>query len=86
MEEIVISDTMITSLTDFNKSRYKFDEIDSEIIRLLDKGIKTKDLPALIGISLSSIEKRKAILKRQILDQKSSDKELIAKCKILKLI
>lgn len=67
-DEIVISDTMITSLTDFNKSRYKFDEIDSEIIRLLDKGIKTKDLPALIGISLSSIEKRKKDIKYHLLN------------------
>lgn len=64
----------------------KWDDFDIQIVLLLDKGFKTKELPQYINLSLSSIEKRKAILKRQILDKKSSDKELIKKCKVLKLI
>lgn len=68
------------------KQTLNWDEFDTQILLFLDKGIKTKDLPQYINLSLSSIEKRKAVLKEQILNQKSSDKELIAKCKLLKLI
>lgn len=68
------------------KRTLSWDEFDTQIILLLDKGIQTKDLPQFINISLSAIEKRKAVLKRQILDQKALDKDLIAKCKLLKLI
>ncbi|WP_313805977.1 response regulator [Flavobacterium sp.] len=85
--EIFISDTMIKSLTDFNNSRYKFDQIDGELIRLIDKGIKTKDLPQLIGISLSSIEKRKKEIKYHLLNgKKGNDDDLIEKAKQLKLV
>lgn len=80
------SPTINAAIQSLVKQTLKWDEFDTQIILLLDKGIQTKDLPQYIDLSLSSIEKRKAILKRQILDQKSSDKELIAKCKMLKLI
>ena len=84
--ENYFSPTINTAIQSLVKQTLKWDEFDTQIIILLEKGIQTKDLPQYIDLSLSSIEKRKAILKRQILDQKSSDKELIAKCKILKLI
>ena len=84
--ENYFSPTINTAIQSLIKQTLKWDEFDTQIILLLDKGIQTKDLPQYIDLSLSSIEKRKAILKRQILDQKSSDKELIAKCKMLKLI
>lgn len=84
--ENYFSPTINTAIQSLLKQTLKWDEFDTQIILLLDKGIQTKDLPQYIYLSLSSIEKRKAILKRQILDQKSSDKELIAKCKMLKLI
>lgn len=84
--ENYFSPTINTAIQSLLKQTLKWDEFDTQIILLLEKGIQTKDLPQYIDLSLSSIEKRKAILKRQILDQKSSDKELIAKCKMLKLI
>lgn len=84
--ENYFSTTIKTAIQSLLKQTLKWDEYDTQIILLLDKGIQTKDLPQYIDLSLSSIEKRKAILKRQILDQKSSDKELIEKCKVLKLI
>jgi DNA-binding NarL/FixJ family response regulator len=68
------------------KETFKWDEYDTQIIILLDKGILTKDMPNYINLSLSSIEKRKAIIKYQLLDKKSSDKELLERCKVLKLI
>jgi DNA-binding NarL/FixJ family response regulator len=68
------------------KQTFGWDEFDSQIVLLLEKGIHTKDMPNYMNLSLSSIEKRKAIIKRQILEKKSSDKELIAECKKLKLV
>lgn len=84
--ENYFSPTINSAIQSLVKQTLKWDEFDTQIIILLDKGIQTKDLPQYIDLSLSSIEKRKAILKRQILDQKSTDKELIEKCKMLKLI
>ena len=68
------------------KKNLSWDEFDTQILLFLEKGIQTKDLKHYINISQSTIEKRKAAIKEKILNQKSSDKELIAKCKLLKLI
>ena len=68
------------------KQTLGWDEFDSQIVLLIEKGIHTKDMPNYMNLSLSSIEKRKATIKRQVLDKKSSDKELIAECKKLKLV
>lgn len=84
--ENYFSPTINTAIQSLVKQTLKWDEFDTQIIILLDKGIQTKDLPQYINLSLSSIEKRKAILKRQILDQKASDKLLLERCKMLKLV
>jgi DNA-binding NarL/FixJ family response regulator len=84
--ENYFSPTINSAIQSLVKQTIKWDEFDTQIIILLDKGIQTKDLPQHIDLSLSSIEKRKAVLKKQILDQKASDKELIAKCKMLKFL
>lgn len=55
----VYSDTVKSSLDAFYKNKFNLDNIDSDIIRLIEKGVKTKDLPKHIGISLSAIEKEK---------------------------
>lgn len=74
------------SIKELNKKKYSFDSIDYEIISLLEKGIKTKNLPNYIPITLSAIEKRKAKIKHQVLNETGSDQELIAKIKELNLI
>lgn len=84
--ESFISETINKSLVGLIQRNIAWDDIDSKIITLLEKGIKTKDLPNYIDLSLSAIEKRKAFLKTQILDKKGSDKVLVEKCKLLKLI
>ncbi len=68
------------------KKTLSWDEFDTQILLFLEKGIQTKDLPEYTNLSLSTIEKRKAAIKTQILNQKVTDKELIAKCKQLNLI
>lgn len=83
----VYSDTVKSSLDAFYKNKFNLDNIDSDIIRLIEKGVKTKDLPKHIGISLSAIEKRKKLIKFYLLDKgKGSDKTLIENAKKINLI
>jgi hypothetical protein len=44
---------------------------------LIAQGIKTINLPDFIPLSLSSIEKRKANIKKQLILNSGTDKELI---------
>lgn len=84
--ENYFSPTINKSLQGFVSKTLSWDEYDTQIILLLEKGIQTKHIPEYIDISLSTIEKRKANIKRQLADQKVSDEELISICKKLKLI
>jgi DNA-binding NarL/FixJ family response regulator len=84
--ENYVSKTISNSLYNLNRNIFDFDAIDYEIIALLDKGIKTKDLPNHLSISLSAIEKRKSKIKFSILNSSGKDQELIAKIKDLNLI
>ena len=60
---------------------YLLDDIDRRILYELSIGTKTKDLPALVPLSLTGIEKRKRLLK-QIFDIDSTDdRELILAAK-----
>jgi DNA-binding NarL/FixJ family response regulator len=84
--EKYFSPTINKSFQSLLTNTIKWDEIDTQIIILLERGIITKEIPNYIDISLSSIEKRKATIKRQLADQKITDEELISICKMLKLI
>lgn len=84
--EKYFSPTINKSFQSLLSNTIKWDEIDTQIIILLEKGIQTKEIPNYIDVSLSSIEKRKANIKRQLADQKITDEELINICKTLKLI
>ncbi|QZK91352.1 response regulator transcription factor [Flavobacterium sp. CHNK8] len=57
--------------------KLKFDVIDCEIITLLSRGIRTKDMTELLELSLSTIEKRKSNIKTQLLIDKGTDKNII---------
>ena len=84
--EKYISKTISEGLIVLFKKNVNWDEYDNQILLLLGKGIKTKELPDYIDISLSSIEKRKANIKLQLLDKKGTDQELIEVAKKLNLI
>ena len=53
---------------------------------LIAEGFKTKDLPKYIPLSLSAIEKRKASIKKQLILESGSNKELLDSAKSLGLI
>ena len=63
-----------------------WDEHDSKIVQLIAEGLKTKDLVNHIPLSLSTIEKRKANLKRQLIFEGGSDAELIERVKKMGLL
>ena len=68
----------------YNQSTLKvldFDAVDCEILQLLARGIRTKDMTDRLELSLSTIEKRKFNIKNQLLSGKGSDKELILAAK-----
>ncbi|SHG10453.1 DNA-binding response regulator, NarL/FixJ family, contains REC and HTH domains [Flavobacterium segetis] len=63
-----------------------FDAIDLQILLLLDKKIKTKDMPNHIDLSLSAIEKRKTNIKNQLLKDKGNDTAIVNTAKKLDII
>ena len=81
-----ISRTIYEALVTLFKRNVNWDEYDSQIMMFLEKGIKTKELPNYINLSLSAIEKRKANIKLQILNKKGTDNELIEMAKNLNLV
>lgn len=80
------SKTINNTIAEFNKQQYDFDEIDIEIITLLEKGIKTKELYNYLPIKQSAIEKRKAKIKLQIINSMGTDLNIIENARLLKLI
>ena len=67
-------------------NKLNFDAIDLQILLLLDKKIKTKDMTKHLDLSLSAIEKRKAYIKNTLLKEKGSAKELLIAAKKLRII
>ncbi len=61
----------------FISKNIAWDEYDSKILQLLAEGKKTVNLPEYIGLSLSTIEKRKARIKKQLVLDGQSDQELL---------
>ena len=70
----------------FLKRNIQWDALDSKILKLIADGVKTRNLPNFIGLSLSTIEKRKAGIKRQLVLDDGSDAELIEAARKLGLI
>lgn len=63
-----------------------WNENDSKMLRLIAEGVKTKDLPNYIPLCLSAIEKRKASIKKELIRESGSNKELLDSAKRLGLI
>ena len=70
----------------FIQKNINWDEYDSQILLLISEGKKTINLPDYIALSLSTIEKRKANMKKQLVFENGSDKELIEVAKKLGLL
>ncbi|WP_318640824.1 response regulator [Flavobacterium ardleyense] len=84
--DIYYSHTIEQAREEFAKFDIDFDLHDNKILNLLSQGVKTINLPDYIPLSLSTIEKRKATIKDQLLQGKGSDLELLQKARKLGLI
>ena len=71
------SKTIMKLLRNQVSNDYLLDDIDRRILYELSIGTKTKDLPALVPLSLTGIEKRKRLLKQVFDIEGSDDRELI---------
>ncbi len=84
--ERYFSPTIVRAQEEISKNNLDLDVHDSKILTLLAQGVKTINLPEYIPLSLSSIEKRKATIKDQLLQNKGSDLDLLQKARKLGLI
>ncbi len=84
--EIFRSETIINSQRELFKKNINWDIYDSQILMLLADGVKTINIPDFVPLSMSSIEKRKANIKAQLINGTGNDKELIHCAKRLGLI
>ena len=85
-DEIYISPTIKQSQKIMLQNNIRWDDYDSKILQLISQGVKTIDLINYIPLSLSTIEKRKANIKKQLILKTGSDKELIDVAKNLGII
>lgn len=84
--EIYYSKSIKQSRKIMIQKNINWNENDSKMLRLIAEGVKTKDLPNYIPLSLSAIEKRKASIKKQLILESGSNKDLLDSAKSLGLI
>ena len=75
------SQTVVKFVSQSQYENLQVDEFDKQILFHLSKGVKTKDLPGYVTLSLSAIEKRKLNLKETLSVKGGSDVELITEAK-----
>lgn len=75
------SQTVVKFVSQSQYDNIQIDDFDKQILRYISKGIKTKDLPDYIPLSLSAIEKRKLGLKETLNVKGGSDVELVSEAK-----
>jgi len=75
------SQTVIKFVSQSQYENIQIDEFDKQILFHLSKGIKTKDIPTYVPLSLSAVEKRKLGLKELLNLKGGSDVELISEAK-----
>jgi len=79
--ESYYSQTVITLVGQAQYNNIELDAFDRQILFHLSKGIKTKDLPQYIPLSLSAIEKRKLNIRETLEVQGANDVDLINEAK-----
>jgi DNA-binding NarL/FixJ family response regulator len=84
--EVYYSKSIKSSQKVMIQNNINWDDNDSKILQFIAQGIKTINLPNFIPLSLSTIEKRKANIKKQLILDNGSDKDLIDVAKNLGFI
>ncbi len=73
-------------LKDKIADRLELNQVDRDILFYLSKGIKNKNLPEFLNLSMSSIEKRKQNILKILEIDSSNDAELISKARKMEII
>ena len=84
--DIYHSSTVTHNLKELFSQKKILDHLNRKIITLLAQGIKTKNLPNYLNISISTIEKRKANIRYYFNLEKGSDEDIIREAKRLGLV
>jgi two-component system response regulator NreC len=85
-DKIYYSQTVKQSIKNLNAREIYLDHYNRQIILLLSKGIKTKNLPDYLPLSISAIDKRKSIIKDYFLIEKGTDEDIIREARMWGLI
>lgn len=75
------SQTVMRLIGQIQADTIDVDQFDKQILYHLSKGIKTKDIPSYVPLSLSAVEKRKINLKENLGIKGGSDIDLIREAK-----
>lgn len=75
------SSTVANALKALFKNGMYLDSYNQKIIMLLSQGVKTKNMPKVLGLSVSAIDKRKIAIKLYFDIEHGGDEEIIAAAK-----
>ncbi len=75
------SETVTKSINDNLKIFQKLDDLNRKIIILISKGIKTKNIPNYLHITLSAVNKRKLKIKQILEIENGTDEDILNECK-----
>ena len=78
--------TVESNVKELLANKIYLDEYNRQIISLLSKGIKTKNIPNYLNLSMSSIEKRKANIRNFLGIEAGNDEEIVRAAKKAGLI
>jgi DNA-binding NarL/FixJ family response regulator len=85
-QEKYLSETIKKEFSSIAKKKMNLDNLDLDILEKMSQGFKTIELQNYIPLSLSAIEKRKARLKLELIQNKGNDKMLLEQAKNLGLL
>ena len=75
------SKTVVDNIAELHEKSVFLDEKNRKLITLLAEGVKTKNLPQRMNLSISAIDKRKAQIKYFFKIEKGSDEDIIREAK-----
>ena len=79
--QVYISKTVVDNIAELYEKRPFLDDNNRLLITLLGEGIKTKNLPQHMNLSISAIDKRKAQIRHYFKIEKGSDEDIVRAAK-----
>lgn len=79
--QVYTSKTVVDNIAELHEKSAFLDDNNRLLITLLGEGIKTKNLPQHMNLSISAIDKRKAQIRRYFKIEKGSDEDIVRAAK-----